>query len=202
MKELQCIPDAAGIRYKDWCIYPNLYLPERFNIPKFDIIGGVGNPMAHLRAYCYHLVGVGRDETLLLRLFTRRLSGEALKWFISHETRQRPSRNALTKDFIDRFSYNIEIVPVWYSLEKIKRKSTESYREFAYNLRKKAARVRGANVWKINLLKCSCGWKSWVLWPNHIACRSKICWDSQSWLEYLRRVENGKDSPSLLQSDY
>ena len=47
----------------------------------------------------------------------------------------------MAKDFIDWFSYNIEIVPDRYSLEKMKQKSTESYREFAYRWRKEAARV-------------------------------------------------------------
>nr|XP_010312387.1 uncharacterized protein LOC104644419 [Solanum lycopersicum] len=142
MKELQCIPDAVGLSYAELCIHPDLNLPEGFKIPKFDTFGGAGNPMAHLRAYCDQLVGVGRDEALLMRLFSRSLCGEALEWFTSHETRQWPSWNALAKDFIDRFAYNVEIVPDRYSLEKIKQKPTESYREFAYRWRKEAARVR------------------------------------------------------------
>ncbi|KAK4733373.1 hypothetical protein R3W88_007634 [Solanum pinnatisectum] len=77
-----------------------------------------------------------------MRLFSRSLSGEALEWFTSHETRQWPSWNALAKDFIERFAYNVEIVPDRYSLEKMKQKSNESYREFAYRWRKEAARVR------------------------------------------------------------
>ncbi|XP_015057549.1 uncharacterized protein LOC107003791 [Solanum pennellii] len=142
MKELQCIPDVAGLSYAELCIHPDLNLPEGFKIPMFDTFGGVGNPMAHLRAYCDQLVGVGKDEALLMRLFSRSLCGEALEWFTSHETRQWPSWSALAKDFIDRFAYNVEIVPDRYSLEKMKQKSTESYREFAYRWRKEAARVR------------------------------------------------------------
>ena len=48
----------------------------------------------------------------------------------------------MAKDFIDRFAYNVEIVPDQYSLKKMKQKSTESYREFAYRWKKEAARVR------------------------------------------------------------
>ena len=48
----------------------------------------------------------------------------------------------MAKDFIDRFAYNIEIVPNRFSLEKMKKKSTKIYREFSYRWRKKAARVR------------------------------------------------------------
>ncbi|XP_015068743.1 uncharacterized protein LOC107013317 [Solanum pennellii] len=142
MKELQCILDIAGLSYEDLCIHPNLNLPEGFKILKFDTFGGVGNSMAHLRAYFDQLVGVGRDEDLLMRLFSQSLCGESLEWFTSHETRQWPSWNALAKDFLDRFAYNVEIVTDRYSLEKMKQKSTESYREFAYRWRKEAARVR------------------------------------------------------------
>ena len=67
--------------------------------------------MDYLRAYCDQLVGVGRDETLLMRLFSRNMCGQDLEWFTSHETREWPSWNALAKDFIDRFAYNVEITP-------------------------------------------------------------------------------------------
>jgi len=88
MKELHCIPEVDGLSYEDLCIHPKLDLPEGFKVPKFDIFGGTGNPLAHLRAYCDQLVGVGRDKALLMRIFSRSLSGEALEWFTSHETRQ------------------------------------------------------------------------------------------------------------------
>ncbi|XP_010324775.1 uncharacterized protein [Solanum lycopersicum] len=120
MKELQCVLDVAELSYAELCIHPDLNLPEGFKIPKFDTFGGVGNPKAHLRAYCDQLVGVGKDETLLMRLFSRSLCGEALEW----------------------------IVPNQYSLEKIKQKSTESYRKFAYRWRKEAARVRPSMIEK------------------------------------------------------
>ena len=126
MKEVQCVPDIAGLSYENLCIHPNLELPEGFKIPKFDTFRGVGSPMAHLRAYCDQLVGVGRDEVLLMCLFSRSLSREALQWFTSHETRQWPSWNALAKDFIDRLAYNVKIVPVRYSLKMMNPKSSES----------------------------------------------------------------------------
>ena len=87
MKELQCVPDIARLSYEDLCIRPNLDLPEGFKIPKFDTSGGVGNPMAHLKAYCDQLIGVRRDKALLMRLFSRSLYGEDFEWFTSDETR-------------------------------------------------------------------------------------------------------------------
>ena len=37
--------------------------------------------MDYLRAYCDQLIGVGRDETLLMRFFNQSLCEEALEWF-------------------------------------------------------------------------------------------------------------------------
>ncbi|XP_069146936.1 uncharacterized protein [Solanum lycopersicum] len=113
MKELQYVPDIVGLSYGDLCIYPNSDIPEGFKIPKIDTFGGVGNSMTHLRAYCDQLVAVGRDEALFMRLFSQSLCGEAL-----------------------------ECCSARYSFEKIKQKSTESYREFAYRWRNEATRVR------------------------------------------------------------
>ena len=50
--------------------------------------------------------------------------------------------NALAKDFINRFACNVEIIPNRYSLEKMKQKFNESYREFSYRWHKEAARVQ------------------------------------------------------------
>ncbi|KAK4738521.1 hypothetical protein R3W88_002218 [Solanum pinnatisectum] len=43
MKELQYIPEVAGLNFEDLCIHPNLDLPEGFKVPKFDVFGGTGN---------------------------------------------------------------------------------------------------------------------------------------------------------------
>ena len=110
MKELQCVPDIAGLNYEDLYILPNLDMPAGFMIPKFDTFGGVVNPMAHLISYCDHLVGVGRDEALLMRLFSRTLSREALQWFTSLKAQEWTSWNALANDFIEQFAYNVQIV--------------------------------------------------------------------------------------------
>ena len=56
----------------------------------FDTFGGVGNPIAHLRAYHDQLVGVGRDEALLIRLFSLSFSGRL--W--SSSPRMKPGNGA------------------------------------------------------------------------------------------------------------
>ena len=69
-------------------MHPDLEMPEGYKIPKFETFNGIGNPMDHLRAYCDKLVGIGKNDALIMRLFSRSLSGEALEWFTSQELRQ------------------------------------------------------------------------------------------------------------------
>ncbi|XP_069147185.1 uncharacterized protein [Solanum lycopersicum] len=142
MEELHYISEVDGFSYKDLCIHPNLDLLEGFKVPKFVTFNGTGNPLAHLKVYCDQLVGVGKNEALLMRLFGRSLSGEALEWLASQELKQWKSWNALAKDFTERFGHNIEDAPDRYYLKKIKQKSTENYREYAFCWRKEAARVQ------------------------------------------------------------
>ena len=44
----------------------NVDLPKGFKVLKFDTFGGIENPLAHFRAYCDQLIGVGSNEALLM----------------------------------------------------------------------------------------------------------------------------------------
>ncbi|XP_049369410.1 uncharacterized protein LOC125834290 [Solanum verrucosum] len=123
-------------------MHPDLEIPEGYKIPKFETFNGIGNPMAHLRLYCDKLVGIRKNDALMMRLFSRSLSGEALEWFTSQELRQWSTWGALAKDFLERLQFNVEVVPDRYYLEKIKQKTTEDYREYACHWRKEAAKVQ------------------------------------------------------------
>ena len=52
MNEFKCFPEVAALNYKDLCIHLNLDLPKGFKMQKFYTFGRIGNPLAHLRAYC------------------------------------------------------------------------------------------------------------------------------------------------------
>ena len=52
--------------------------PKGYKLPKFKMFNDIGDPKAHLRMYCDKLIGVGRDERILMKLFMRSLTGEAL----------------------------------------------------------------------------------------------------------------------------
>ena len=69
---LNSIP-THDLRYKNLCLHPGVELPSGFKIPKFNMFGGRGDPMAHLKDFCSRLVGLEKNEPLLMRLFIQSL---------------------------------------------------------------------------------------------------------------------------------
>ncbi|XP_059292351.1 uncharacterized protein LOC132045786 [Lycium ferocissimum] len=133
---------ATGPRYDDLCMHPNLDLPEAFKILKFEMFNGAGNPKAHLRSYCDQLVGVKKNKPLIMRLFSRSLTGEAAEWFATQDIWKWHVWEDIAESFMERFHFNVETVLDRYYLEKVKQKSTENYREFGSRWRAEAARVQ------------------------------------------------------------
>lgn len=85
-KYLQVARGIESLNYEELCIHPNVDMLVGYKRQNFNIFDGMGDPHAHLRAYCDKLVGVGRNEKLRMKLFIRSLTGEALTWY----TRQDP----------------------------------------------------------------------------------------------------------------
>ncbi|XP_070047004.1 uncharacterized protein [Nicotiana tomentosiformis] len=104
-----------GLNYEDSCIQPDVELPEGYKPLKFEMFNGIGDPKVHLRTYCDKLVGVGKDERICMKLFIRRLTEDALSWYIN----------------------------IFY-IQNLKKKPTETFREYATRWRSEAKKVRQA----------------------------------------------------------
>ncbi|XP_069148037.1 uncharacterized protein [Solanum lycopersicum] len=92
--------------------------------------------------YCDKLVGVGRDERILMKLFMRSLTGEALSWYIEQDSRKWIKWVDMATDFMNRFGFNIKNAPDWFYIQNLKKKPSESFREYAIRWRSEAARAK------------------------------------------------------------
>ncbi|XP_060170837.1 uncharacterized protein LOC132601789 [Lycium barbarum] len=127
---------------EDLCVHPDVDLPDGYKPSKFEMFDGTGNPRNHLRSYCDKLAGVGRNPTIRMKLFIRSLTGDALTWYTEQDPKKWHNWSSMAKDFMERFRFNIEIVPDRSYLERVKKKTTETFREYAIRWRSEAARVR------------------------------------------------------------
>ncbi|XP_060182483.1 uncharacterized protein LOC132612177 [Lycium barbarum] len=145
-RSMRTILTGTGLSYDDLCMHPNSNLPEGLTVPRFELFNGTGNPKEHLRAYCDQLVGVRDNQALIMRLFSRSLTGEASEWFMAQDTMQDILRWVTWEDmvaaFMERFCFNMKTVSNRYYLDKVKQKSTKNFCEYASRWRTEAARVQ------------------------------------------------------------
>ena len=123
-------------------MFPGVYLPLGFKMPKFEKYNGHGDPVAHLRCYYNQLRGAGGKEELLMAYFGESLSGLASEWFVDQDIDKWNSWDDLANEFEQQFQYNMELILDEKSLTNIKKMSTETFREYAIRWREQAARVK------------------------------------------------------------
>ncbi|XP_070055082.1 uncharacterized protein [Nicotiana tomentosiformis] len=111
-----------GLNYKDLCTHPDVELPEGYKPPKFEMFDGTGDLKVHLRMYYDKLVGVGKDERIRMKLFMRRLTGDALFWYISQNLKKWVDWVSMASDFMDRFRFNTENALDIFYIQNLKKK--------------------------------------------------------------------------------
>ncbi|XP_070015281.1 uncharacterized protein [Nicotiana sylvestris] len=81
LRNMQGLGGQVSVAYKDLCLFLDVQLPAGFQMPKFDLYDGHGDPVAHLRGFCSKIRGVGGRDELLMAYFSQSLSGAALEWY-------------------------------------------------------------------------------------------------------------------------
>ncbi|XP_070022484.1 uncharacterized protein [Nicotiana sylvestris] len=133
-----------GLNYEDLCIQLDVDLPEGYKPPKLEMFDRTGDPKVHLRTYCDKLMGVGKDERIHMKLFTRSLTGDSLSWYISQNPKKWVNWVSMASDFMDRFRFNIENAPDVFYIQNFKKKPTETFHECATRWRSEVAKVKPA----------------------------------------------------------
>ncbi|XP_070037279.1 uncharacterized protein [Nicotiana tomentosiformis] len=142
LKNMQGLAGQKSIAFKDLCMFPDVRLPLGFKTPKFEKYDGHGDPIAHLKRYCNQLRGAGGKEELLMAYFGESLTGVASEWFMDQDTSRWYVWDDMALAFVKQFQYNIDITPDRNSFSNLKKKPTESFREYAIKWREQAASVK------------------------------------------------------------
>ena len=142
IRDMQGLGGHKGISFSDLCVFPHVHLPAGFKTPKFEKYDGHGDPIAHLKRYCNQLRGAGGKEELLMAYFGESLVGIAYEWFIDQDITNCHTWDDLARCFIQKFQYNIDIVQDLSSLNNLRKKTTENFREYAIRWWEQTARVK------------------------------------------------------------
>ncbi|XP_070029017.1 uncharacterized protein [Nicotiana sylvestris] len=142
LKNIQGLSGQKSVSYADLCMFPHVHLPLGFKTLKFEKYDGHGDPIAHLKRYCNQLRGAGGKEELLMAYFGESLVGIASEWYMDQDISHWHIWDDLAWDLVKQFQHNIDIAPDRNSLTNLKKKSSESFREYAVKWHEKASRVK------------------------------------------------------------
>ncbi|XP_075096404.1 uncharacterized protein LOC142174497 [Nicotiana tabacum] len=142
LKNIQGLSVQKSVSYADLCMSPHVHLPIGYKTPKFEKYDGHGDPIAHLKRYYNQLREAGRREELLMAYFRKSLVRIASEWYMDQDISRWDIWDDLARYFVRQFQYNIDIAPDRNSLSNLKKKSSESFREYAVKWREQAARMK------------------------------------------------------------
>ena len=119
--------------------FPQVIRPLKFKAPKFVKYDGIGDPCAHLCMFCRKMALYGDNHPLLCQIFPNSLIGLAATWYVRLE--KTSSWREMVNAFLEYYRFNTEIDPDQTILQRIEKKSGESFHEYAQRWRALATQV-------------------------------------------------------------
>ena len=82
LKEIEGVDDLESVDPKKLSLVPNLVIPPKFKMSKFEKYDGTKCLENHLATYCNKMVGHAHNEDLLIHVFYDTLTRAAARWYI------------------------------------------------------------------------------------------------------------------------
>ena len=92
--------ELFGQNVNELCLVPNVKIPVKFKVSKFEKYKGNTCPHAHLVMYVRRMSTYTDDKRLLIHFFQDSLIGVALKWYMSLDSVNIHTFNDLGEAFI------------------------------------------------------------------------------------------------------
>ena len=77
LKKIESVNDLESVDPRELCLVPDMFIPPKFKMLKFEKYDGTKCPENHLTTYCNKMAGHVRNEDLLIHVFYDSLTGAA-----------------------------------------------------------------------------------------------------------------------------
>ena len=102
LKEIDGVNDFESVDPRELCLVPDLVIPPKFKLPKFEKYDGTKCPENHLAMYCNKMAGHAHNEGLLIHVFYDSLAGTAARWYMGLKRDQIRTWRDLAREFLKR----------------------------------------------------------------------------------------------------
>ncbi|KAA0036947.1 uncharacterized protein E6C27_scaffold86G00270 [Cucumis melo var. makuwa] len=124
------------------CLVPGLIIPAKFKVPEFDKYDGSTSPRSHLIMYYRKMAAHINNDKLLVHCFQDSLTGPASGWYIQLDNAHIHVWKDLADAFLKQYKHNIDMAPDRLDLQRMEKKSSESFKEYAQRWRDMDAEVQ------------------------------------------------------------
>ena len=88
LKVVEGMDDLKSVDPRKLCLVPDLVIPPKFKMSKFEKYDGTKCPKNHLATYCHKMAGHAHNEDLLIHVFYDNLIGIATQWYVKLKKEQ------------------------------------------------------------------------------------------------------------------
>ncbi|TYK20461.1 Gag-pro-like protein [Cucumis melo var. makuwa] len=124
------------------CLVSGLIIPAKFKVPEFDKYDGSTCPRSHLIMYCRKIAAHINNDKLLVHCFQDSLTGSASRWYIQLDNAHIHVWKDLADAFLKQYKHSIDMAPDRLDLQRMEKKSSKSFKEYAQRWRDMAAEVQ------------------------------------------------------------
>ena len=111
LKEIEGVNDLGSVDPRELCLVPDVVIPPKFKMSKFEKYDGTKCPENHLATYCNEMVGHAHNEDLLIHVFYDSLARTTVQWYTILKKDQIRTWRDLVRAFLERYKYILETAP-------------------------------------------------------------------------------------------
>ena len=118
LKKIEGVNNLGSVDPRKLCLVPDLVIPPKFKILKFEKYDGTKCPENHLATYCNKIDGHAHNEDLLIHVFYDSLAGTVAQWYTKLKKDQIRTWRDLAWAFLERYKYKLKTVTDPFDLSK------------------------------------------------------------------------------------
>ncbi|WRX11766.1 Retrotransposon gag domain - like 10 [Theobroma cacao] len=124
------------------CLVPDVLIPAKFKVSKFEKYDRTKCPMAHITMYYRKMAAQSHNDKLLIHFFQDSLTGSTVRWYVQLDHNHIKTWKDLARAFVAQYKDVAELAPNRLSLQTMEKKQSESFKEYAQRWRDIAAQVQ------------------------------------------------------------
>ncbi|XP_040967902.1 uncharacterized protein [Gossypium hirsutum] len=141
LKAIEGTEVFSVLNAKELSLVPDLVLPPKFKVPDSEKYDGTRCPKAHLIMFCQKMTGYVNEDKLIIHCFQDSLVGSALRWYNQLNRERIRSWKDLASTFCEQYKHVSDMVHDRMTLQMMKKKLTETFKQYAQRWRDISAQV-------------------------------------------------------------